>query len=95
MKTNVNNISFNVSKTINIGNFEAIKINYGESITIDPTKPLEIQREKMIESCYEVVKKEAQIWQGLKSVQYVDNKKNTYKTKAKGTYTDFKDQQQH
>ena len=35
-----NTISFNVSKTINIGNFEAIKINYGQSITLDPTKPV-------------------------------------------------------
>ena len=40
-----NTISFNVSKTINIGNFEAIKINYGQSITVDPTKPVETQRE--------------------------------------------------
>jgi hypothetical protein len=90
-----NTISFNVSKTINIGNFEAIKINYGQSITVDPTKPVEIQREMLIEECYNVVKKETEIWQGLKSVQYVDNKKNTYKTKAKSTYNDFKDQQQH
>ena len=30
-------ISFNVSKTVNIGNFEAIKINYGESADADPT----------------------------------------------------------
>jgi carbamoylphosphate synthase large subunit len=85
MKTNVNNISFNVSKTINIGNFEAIKINYGESVTIDPTKPLEIQREKMIESCYAVVKKEAEIWTGLHKIQHIDNQKNTkvYKAKSK------------
>ena len=41
----INSISFNVSKTINIGNFEAIKINYGQSITVDPNKPVEIQRE--------------------------------------------------
>jgi hypothetical protein len=86
MKTNVNNISFNVSKTINIGNFEAIKINYGESITIDPTKPLEVQRENLIESCYAVVKKETEIWQGLKKVQYIDSQKNTrvYKSKSNG-----------
>ena len=37
-----NTISFNVSKTINIGNFEAIKINYGQSITVDPTKSVEL-----------------------------------------------------
>ena len=37
----INTISFNVSKTINIGNFEAIKINYGQSITVDPTRPIE------------------------------------------------------
>ena len=36
-----NTISFNVSKTINIGNFEAIKINYGQSITVDPTRSIE------------------------------------------------------
>ena len=57
---NVSNISFNVSKTINIGNFEAIKINYGQSITIDPTKPVEIQREMLIEECYNVVIKQKQ-----------------------------------
>tara|TARA_R110000824_G_scaffold394922_1_gene595096 strand:+ start:840 stop:1097 length:258 start_codon:yes stop_codon:yes gene_type:complete len=76
-KTEVNTISFNVSKTINIGNFEAIKINYGQSITVDPTKPTEIQREKLIEECYNVVKKETEIWNGLKAVQHVDSKKNT------------------
>jgi len=78
-----NTISFNVSKTINIGNFEAIKINYGQSITVDPTKPLEIQREKLIEECYNVVKKETAIWT-LKTVQHVDSKKNVrvYKSKA-------------
>ena len=94
MKTNVNNISFNVSKTINIGNFEAIKINYGESITVDPTKPLEIQREKMIESCYAVVKKEAEIWTGLKAIQHVDNNKTTNPIKPR-SFRGFKDQQQH
>jgi len=80
-----NTISFNVSKTINIGNFEAIKINYGQSITVDPTKPVEIQREMLIEECYNVVKKETEIWQGLKNIQHVDNKKNTrvYKPKSK------------
>ena len=90
-----NTISFNVSKTINIGNFEAIKINYGQSITVDPTKPLEIQREKLIEECYNVVKKETQIWQGLKAVQHVDSKKNIKITKAKSSYSSFADQQKH
>ena len=85
MKTNISNISFNVSKTINIGNFEAIKINYGQSITIDPNKPVEIQREMLIEECYNVVKKETEIWQGLKSIQHVDSQRNTtvYKSKSK------------
>ena len=92
MKTNVSNMSFNVSKTINIGNFEAIKINYGQSITVDPTYPLEQQRQELIQECYSVVKKETALWT-LKTVQHVDNKKNTYK--AKSTYSDFKDQQQH
>tara|TARA_R110001606_G_scaffold222324_1_gene370159 strand:+ start:90 stop:368 length:279 start_codon:yes stop_codon:yes gene_type:complete len=92
MKTNVSNISFNVSKTINIGNFEAIKINYGQSITVDPTRDTEEQRQELIQECYSVVKKETALWT-LKTVQHVDNKKNTYK--AKSTYNDFKDQQQH
>ena len=81
-----NTISFNVSKTINIGNFEAIKINYGQSITIDPNKPVEIQREMLIEECYNVVKKETEIWQGLKAIQHVDSQKNTTVYKAK-SYT--------
>ena len=81
-----NTISFNVSKNINIGNFEAIKINYGQSITVDPTKPVEIQREKLIEECYNVVKKETEIWQGLKAIQHVDSQKNTTVYKAK-SYT--------
>jgi hypothetical protein len=38
MKNNIETISFNVSKTINIGNFEAIKINYGQSVTVDPSR---------------------------------------------------------
>ena len=82
---NVSNISFNVSKTINIGNFEAIKINYGQSITVDPTMPVEIQRQMLIEECYNVVKKETALWT-LKTVQHVDNKKNTtvYKAKSNG-----------
>ena len=78
-----NTISFNVSKTINIGNFEAIKINYGQSITVDPTKPLNIQREKLIEECYKVVKTETEIWNGLKAVQHIDSNKNKTVLKAK------------
>ena len=80
---NTNTISFNVSKTINIGNFEAIKINYGQSITIDPNKPVEIQREMLIEECYDVVKKETEIWQGLKSIQHVDSNRKTTVHKAR------------
>ena len=34
-KIETTTISFNVSKSINIGNFEAVKINYGQSITVD------------------------------------------------------------
>ena len=84
MKTNVSNISFNISKTINIGNFEAIKINYGQSITIDPTYPLEQQRQELIQECYSVVKKETALWT-LKTIQHVDSQKNTtvYKSKSK------------
>ena len=78
-----NTISFNVSKTINIGNFEAIKINYGQSITVDPTKPLNIQREKLIEECYKVVKTETEIWNGLKAVQHIESNKNKTVLKAK------------
>ena len=78
-----NTISFNVSKTINIGNFEAIKINYGQSITVDPTKPVETQREKLIEECYKVVKTETEIWNGLKAVQHIDSNKNKTVLKAK------------
>ena len=85
MKTNVSNISFNVSKTINIGNFEAIKINYGESVAVDPTRDVEEQRKEMIDNCYEVVGRETKIWQGLKKVQHIDSQRNTtvYKSKSK------------
>ncbi len=70
-----NTISFNVSKTINIGNFEAIKINYGQSITVDPTRSIEEQRQELIQECYATVKKETRLWT-LKSVVHVDAKKN-------------------
>ena len=82
---NTNTISFNVSKTINIGNFEAIKINYGQSITIDPTRPLEEQREELIKECYDTVKKQTALWT-LKTIQHVDSQKNTtiYKAKSNG-----------
>ena len=82
-RENVTTISFNVSKTVNIGNFEAIKINYGESVTVDPTKTLEQQRKEMIASCYDVVKKETEIWHGLKKVQHVNSAKNISAVKAK------------
>ena len=76
-------ISFNVSKTINIGNFEAIKINYGESVAVDPTRDVEEQRKEMIDNCYEVVGRETKVWQGLKAIQHVDSQKNTTIHKAK------------
>ena len=76
-------ISFNVSKTINIGNFEAIKINYGESVTVDPTRDIEEQRKEMIDNCYAVVKRESGIWTGLKNIQHVDSQKNVRVYKAK------------
>ena len=81
---NTNTISFNVSKTINIGNFEAIKINYGQSITVDPTRDTEEQRQELIQECYSVVKKETALWT-LKNIQHVDNQRNTtvYKSKSK------------
>ena len=83
-KMETTTISFNVSKTVNIGNFEAIKINYGQSITIDPTRSVEEQRQELIKECYSVVKKETALWT-LKSIQHVDSKKNvtTYKSKVK------------
>ena len=93
-KIETTSISFNVSKSINIGNFEAVKINYGQSITVDPTKPVEIQREMLIEDCYAVIKKETAIWEGLKAVQYIDRNKKTNVVKAK-SFTSFKDQQEH
>ena len=79
-------ISFNVSKTINIGNFEAIKINYGESVAVDPTRDVEEQRKEMIDNCYKVVGRETKVWQGLKAIQHVDSQKNTkvYKAKSNG-----------
>ena len=79
-----NTISFNVSKTINTGNFEAVKINYGQSITVDPTRDTEEQRQELIQECYSVVKKETALWT-LKTIQHVDSQKNTttYKSKAK------------
>ena len=70
-----NTISFNVSKTINIGNFEAIKINYGQSITVDPTRSIEEQRKELIQECYATVKEETAVW-SLQSVVHVDSKKN-------------------
>jgi len=93
-KIETTSISFNVSKSINIGNFEAVKINYGQSIEIDPTKPVEIQREMLIEECYTVVKRETEIWEGLKAVQHVGRDKKTNVVKAK-SFTSFKDQQKH
>ena len=79
----IQTISFNVSKTMNIGNFEAIKINYGESITVDPTVDIEKQRKKMISNCYEVVGKETKIWTGLHKIQHVSGNKKTTVLKAK------------
>ena len=83
MKTDINTISFNVSKNINIGNFESVKINYGQSITIDPTKSIDKQRKALIDDCYAVVKKETEIWHGLKQVQHIDSNKNKTVLKAK------------
>jgi len=83
-KIETNTISFNVSKNINIGNFESVKINYGQSITVDPTRSIEEQRQELIQECYNTVKKETALWT-LKTVQHVDSQKNTriYKSKAK------------
>ena len=76
-------ISFNVSKTVNIGNFEAIKINYGESAAADPTRDIEEQRKELIENCYAVVKRETEIWKGLQKIQHVDSNKKMTTIKAK------------
>ena len=67
------NITFNVSRTINIGNFEAIKINYGESIELNPERTIEEQRKELIESCYKIVSGETKIWKGLKEIQHTNN----------------------
>ena len=82
-KIKIENINFNVSKTINMGNFEAIKINYGESITIDPTKDIEEQRTELIENCYKIIKKESSIWQRMRSVQHVGSNRATTVVPAK------------
>ena len=76
-------ISFNVSKTVNIGNFEAIKINYGETAAADPTRDIDEQRKELIENCYAVVKKETEIWQKLHKVQHIDSNKNRNVIRAK------------
>ena len=76
-------ISFNVSKTVNIGNFEAIKINYGETAAADPTRDIDEQRKELIENCYAVVKKETEIWRKLHKVQHIDSNKNRNVIKAK------------
>ena len=89
-----NTISFNVSKNINIGNFESVKINYGQSITVDPTRSVEEQRQELIKECYNVVKKETALWT-LKTVQHVDSQKNTKVYKSKNSYNSFVDQQKH
>ena len=60
----IKTITFNVSRTINIGNFEAIKINYGESIELTPERTIEEQRKELNESCYEIVSGETKIWKG-------------------------------
>ena len=64
-------ISFNVSKTINIGNFEAIKLNYGESRTVDPNRDIEEQRRELIKDCYTIIGNEAKAWEGIKTIQKV------------------------
>ena len=76
-------ISFNVSKTVNIGNFEAIKINYGESAAADPTRDIDEQRRELIDNCYAVVKRETEIWERLHKVQHVDSNKRTTVLTAK------------
>jgi hypothetical protein len=93
-KLETTTISFNVSKAINIGNFESVKINYGQSITVDPTKPLEAQRKILIEECYKVVKAESVIWEGLKAIQHTDKNKKTTKGYP-GSLVSFKEQQEH
>lgn len=68
-------ISFNVSKTINIGNFEAIKLNYGESRTVDPNRDIEEQRRELIKDCYTIIGNEAKAWEGIKTIQKVTSSK--------------------
>jgi len=68
-------ISFNVSKTINIGNFEAIKLNYGESRTVNPNRDIEEQRRELIKDCYTIIGNEAKAWEGIKTIQKVTSSK--------------------
>ena len=44
----------------------------------------------LIEECYKVVKRETEIWEGLKAVQHIDRNKKTNVVKAK-SFTSFKD----
>ena len=76
-------ISFNVSKTINIGNFEAIKLNYGESRTVNPNRDIEEQRRELIKDCYIIIRKESKAWEGIKAIQKVDSNKKVYSQKSK------------
>ena len=87
MKINVSNISFNVSKTINIGNFEAIKINYGQSITIDPTKDIEEQRKEIIRNC-SVVRKQKN--ESLLGAPITHTKYNNIQNNTKSTQPKYK-----
>tara|TARA_R100001082_G_C4336390_1_gene147989 strand:+ start:459 stop:692 length:234 start_codon:yes stop_codon:yes gene_type:complete len=68
-------ISFNVSKTINIGNFEAVKLNYGESRTVDPNRDIDEQRQELIKDCYTIIGNEAKAWEGIKTIQKVTSNK--------------------
>ena len=68
-------ISFNVSKTINIGNFEAIKLNYGESRTVNPNRDIEEQRRELIKDSYTIIRNEAKAWEGIKTIQKVTSSK--------------------
>ena len=73
MKTE--SISFHASKTINIGNFEAVKITYGESITVDPTRDVDDQRSDLISMVYKQLKKQTKQFEGISAIQKIDNNK--------------------
>ena len=55
--------------------FEAIKLNYGESRTVNPNRDIEEQRRELIKDCYTIIGNEAKAWEGIKTIQKVTSSK--------------------